>query len=209
MSKRIITLIRHGAVDGPAALYGHTDIACSTQGLKELDHNIHALHQLTPVSHIVCSPLIRCAHPAKAFALAQQLPLQIIDELKEMNFGHWDGIPFDYFTEQHWQAISQFWETPATAHAPNGETLQDFAERVIRGWQKIHSETSSAHQLVICHGGVIRIIIAHILNLDWRNASLFRQLNIAYASQTRIEIADHPAALPSISYIGTKAQSPL
>ena len=60
MSKRIITLIRHGAVDGPAALYGHTDIACSEKGLSELDHNILAVHRLNPVSHIVCSPRIRC-----------------------------------------------------------------------------------------------------------------------------------------------------
>ncbi len=205
MSKRIITLIRHGKVDGPAALYGHTDIASSSEGLHELQHNIQALHQLNPVSHIVCSPLIRCAHPAQTFSLAQQMPLQILNDLKEMNFGHWDGIPFEYFTEQNWQAISRFWETPATAHAPNGETLQQFAERVIHSWQLIQNNTSAHHQLVICHGGVIRIIIAHLLNLDWRNASLFRQLNIDYASQTRVEIANHPDALPMISYIGIKA----
>lgn len=205
MGKRIITLIRHGAVDGPAALYGHTDIACSEKGLNELNHNIHTLHQSNPISHIVSSPLVRCAQPAQTFSITQQLPLQIIDELKEMNFGHWDGIPFAQFTEEHWQPLNQFWQTPATAHAPDGETLQEFAERVICSWELIQNNAHTAHQLVICHGGVIRIIIAHLLHLDWRNASLFRQLAIDYASQTRIEIADHPDALPMISYIGKKS----
>lgn len=202
MSNRIITLIRHGKVDGPAALYGHTDIACSDEGVRELQHNIHQLHQRNPVTHIVCSPLVRCAKPAQEFSLAQQLPLQIIDELKEMHFGGWDGIPFDQFGDEHWLTLNQFWETPATAHAPDGETLQLFAERIIRSWKQIRENSSAAHQLVICHGGVIRIIIAHLLNLDWRNASLFRQLNIDYASHTRIEIAPHHNALPIVKYIG-------
>lgn len=202
MSGRVITLIRHGKVDGPAALYGHTNIASSAEGLRELHTNIQQLHQLNPISHIVCSPLIRCAMPAQEFSSANNLPLQIIDELKEMHFGCWDGIPFDQFGDEHWLTLNQFWETPATAHAPDGETLQHFAERVIGSWKKIHTNITAEHQLVICHGGVIRIIIAHLLNLDWRNARLFRQLNIDYASHTRIEIATQQNALPVIKYIG-------
>lgn len=202
MSKRTITLIRHGKVDGPAALYGHTDIPSTADGLQELHNNILQLHQRNPISHIVCSPLIRCAQPAREFSLAQQLPLQIVDELKEMHFGHWDGIPFDQFGAEHWLTLNQFWETPATAHAPNGETLQLFAERVVRSWEYIQGNITAQHQLVICHGGVIRIIIAHLLNLDWRNARLFRQLTINYASHTQIEIANHQNALPMVNHIG-------
>lgn len=202
MSNRIITLIRHGKVDGPAALYGHTNIASSVEGLRELHTNIQQLHQLNPISHIVCSPLMRCAQPAQEFSLAQQLPLQVIDELKEMHFGCWDGIPFDQFGDEHWLTLNQFWETPATAHAPDGETLEQFAGRVIRSWKQIYTNITAEHQLVICHGGVIRIIIAHLLNLDWRNARLFRQLNINYASHTRIDIATQQNALPIIQYIG-------
>lgn len=202
MSNRLITLIRHGKVDGPAALYGHTDIASSIEGLHELHTNINQLHQLHPVSHILCSPLVRCAKPAQAFSIAQQLPLEVIEGLKEMHFGYWDGIPFDQFGDEHWLTLNQFWETPASAHAPDGESLQGFAGRVISSWQKIQGNINAKHQLVVCHGGVIRIIIAHLLNLDWRNASLFRQLNIDYASHTRIEIASHQDALPVVKYIG-------
>lgn len=194
--------MRHGKVDGPAALYGHTNIGCSADGLRELHNNITSLHQLNPISHIVSSPLIRCAIPAQEFSATQQLPLQIIDELKEMHFGCWDGIPFDQFGAEQWLTLNQFWETPTTAHAPDGETLEQFARRIIRSWEQIHTNITAEHQLVICHGGVIRIIIAHLLNLDWRNARLFRQLNIDYASNTRIEIATHQNALPVIKYIG-------
>lgn len=202
MGNRIITLIRHGKVDGPAALYGHTNIASSVEGLGELHNNIQKLHQLNPISHIVCSPLMRCALPAQEFSSSHNLPLQIIDDLKEMHFGCWDGIPFEQLSNEHWLTLNQFWDTPATAHAPDGEALEQFAARVIRSWKQIHTNITAEHQLVICHGGVIRIIIAHLLDLDWRNPRLFRQLNIDYASHTRIEIATPQNAVPVIKYIG-------
>ncbi len=202
MNKRIITLVRHGKVDGPAALYGNTDIGLSNDGLNELQTVIHHVHRLNPITHILSSPLIRCAQPAREFSRISQLPLQILDNLKEMHFGEWDGVPFNEFNEGHWQALNQFWETPSTAHAPHGEPLQLFAGRVIHSWQQIQGNNSAGHQLVICHGGVIRIIIAHLLNLDWTNASLFRQLTIDYASNTRIEIANDGYALPIIRHIG-------
>ncbi len=207
MSNRIITLIRHGKVDGPAALYGHTDIASCDSGKIELLGNIRAIHLANPITNIISSPLIRCAHPAKDFARLHNLPLQVIEHLKEMNFGQWDGIPFDHFTNANWQSLNQFWETPGAVHAPGGETLLVFAKRIIQCWEKIVIDSTAMHQLVICHGGVIRIIIAHLLHLNWDNPRLFRQLAIDYASHTRIEISDHPTASPIITYIGAKVNS--
>lgn len=203
MAKRTITLIRHGKVNGPAALYGHTDIALSISGANDLTRNIKQIHQHTSITHILSSPLERCAKPAQQLSTELGLPLDIIEDLKEMHFGEWDGIPFDAFDEQQWQALDRFWEMPATIKAPEGESLQEFALRVIDVWEQTISKSASKHQLIICHGGVIRILIAHILDLDWRNAALFKQLHIDYASHTRIEIADHPAALPIIKYISS------
>lgn len=202
MNKRFITLLRHGKVDGPAALYGHTDIAMSTQGHAELFAAINAVHLQQPITHIASSPLMRCAQPAQEFSQATKLPLQIIDDLKEMFFGNWDGIAFDQFDQTHWPALHQFWDAPASAHAPAGETLQQFAGRIRRGWEAIANNTDAEHQLVICHGGVIRIIIALLLNMDWRNAALFKQLHIDYASHTRIELGDTAGSLPIIKWIG-------
>lgn len=202
MNNRIITLIRHGKVNGPAALYGATDIAMSSTGADELQRNIERIHQQNPITHITSSPLVRCAMPAQFFAQQHQLPINIIDNLKEMHFGEWDGIPFESFNEHQWQSLNQFWETPSTAHRLDGESLQQFAERVMNCWTTIVENTAAKHQLVICHGGVIRIVIAHVLNLDWRNASLFRQLNIDYSSHTRIDIGDYENALPVIRYVG-------
>ncbi len=205
MSDKKITLVRHGKVNGKPALYGHTDIELSEQGQQDLFRTLTHLHEREPASQIISSPLIRCAVLATAFAQEQQIPLRIEPALKEMNFGVWDGIAFDELAND-WQALENFWQTPHSAHAPEGETLADFAARVINAWETLLQQTDAGHHLVVCHGGVIRIIIAHLLGIDWRNPRLFRQLQVDYASHTRVEIDSYHDATPIIKWIAAPSQ---
>lgn len=203
MSNRLITLIRHGKVDGPAALYGRTDIALSDTGRTDLQRALKAIHQQTAIDQIVSSPLQRCASVAQEFSTQYELPLLIEPDLQEMNFGRWDGIAFDALGDE-WDKLARFWDSPTTAQAPEGEALQDFAARVISAWQQLICSSTAAHQVIVCHGGVIRIIIAHILKLDVGTPSLFQQLQIDYASQSRISIGNYDQAQPVINHIGLK-----
>lgn len=202
---RVISLIRHGKVAGAPALYGRTDIALSTQGEQDLMCTLSKLHEHTSITQVISSPKIRCAKVAGEFSLQHKIPLVFEAGLQEMDFGIWDGVPFDELGDE-WNNIEQFWHNPASAHAPKGETLQDFANRVIHSWETFlnhkNAQHSTEHSAIICHGGVIRILIAHVLQLDWRNPALFKQLQIDYASCTRISIANYDHAQPQIHYIG-------
>ena len=95
MNNLIITLIRHGKVDGPAALYGRTDIPLSSTGHRDLTRTLSNLHAQTPIDQMISSPRIRCSHVAHAFSIEHKIPLRTEDKLQEMDFGIWDGIPFD------------------------------------------------------------------------------------------------------------------
>lgn len=204
-SARIISLIRHGKVAGAPALYGRTDIALSTQGEQDLMRTLSKLHEHTAITQVISSPKIRCAKVAGEFSREHKIPLAFDAGLQEMDFGIWDGVPFDALGDE-WNNIEQFWHNPASAHAPQGETLQDFASRVIHSWENFlnHKNTqhNAEHSAIICHGGVIRILIAHVLQLDWRNPALFKQLQIDYASCTRLSIANYDQAQPQIHSIG-------
>jgi len=200
-----ITLVRHGKVNGKPALYGHTDIELSAQGQRDLRSTLTQLRDCEPAIQIISSPLLRCATLARLFAQEQQIPLRIEPALMEMNFGIWDGIAFDEL-EKDWQALENFWQSPHSAQAPDGETLADFAARIINAWENLLPQLDPGHHLVVCHGGVIRIVIAHVLGIDWRNPRLFRQLQIDYASHTRVEIAAHPDAAPIIKWIALPTQ---
>lgn len=201
MTVTTFTLLRHGKVAGPSALYGHTDIALSEAGNSETAAAIAKVHGQLPIHTLVSSPLIRCAAAAHAFAQAQHLPLQLEPELKEMHFGQWDGIAFDQLND-NWQQLEAFWHSPSVIAPPDGETLEIFAQRVIQCWEWLAKNNAGKHQLIICHGGVIRIILAHILQIDWRNPRWFNQLQIAYSSSTRIEIGNHEGAQAQVKWIG-------
>jgi alpha-ribazole phosphatase len=204
MTSTIITLVRHGKVAGPAALYGRTDIPLSTAGYNDLQRTLSSLHAQTPISHLISSPRLRCLQVAQEFSTQYTIPLRTEDKLQEMDFGIWDGVPFDELGDE-WKNIEAFWESPHSMQPPEGGSLTDFAERVISGWESLISNAKSGHEVIICHGGVIRILIAHILQLDWRNPALFKQLQIDYASCTRIEIGDYEKALPVIKWIAAPA----
>lgn len=206
MTPTLITLVRHGKVAGPAALYGRTDISLSAAGHSDLTCTLNNLHAQTPISNLISSPRIRCLQVAQEFSTQHKISLRTEDNLQEMDFGIWDGIPFDELGDE-WKNIEAFWESPHSMQPPEGESLTDFAARVITSWESLISNTKLGHHAIICHGGVIRILIAHILQLDWRNPALFKQLHIGYASCTRIEIGDYDGALPVIKWIGVHLQT--
>lgn len=203
MTSTLITLVRHGKVAGPAALYGRTDIALSAAGYADVTRTLQNVHAHSPVSQVISSPRQRCLTVAQEFSAQHRIALQIEENLREMDFGVWDGVPFDALGNE-WKNIEAFWDSPEGVQPPQGEALNDFAARIISSWATLIGNAKSAHHLVICHGGVIRILIAHILKLDWQNPALFKQLQIDYASHTRIEIGDYDYAVPVIQWIGNR-----
>lgn len=168
-------LLRHGKVDGPPALYGHTDIKV----IKE--HDTELLTELLKVqncfTHIVSSPLQRCSNLAKQFADASGLPLVINEHLKEIDFGKLDGTPFET-AKTHWPILEKFWQNPAKNPLPAAENLNDFNQRVLSVLEQLLSDYKNDSLLIICHGGVIRMLLSIVLQLDWKNPKLFSSLRI-------------------------------
>jgi alpha-ribazole phosphatase len=198
-----IDLLRHGSIDGPAALYGKTDVCLSEEGLKQMHSQVRNLCDPYP-DNIISSPLRRCKEFADELALDHQLPLHIEDGFRECDFGEWDGIKFDN-TSQQWPLMTSFWQDPSHNTPPQGESLKAFHQRVVAAWDKLIEQFSQDYSLVICHGGVIRQILAHILPIDWQDGSLYSQLNIGYASLTRITVPNFAGAKPLVNFVGLPA----
>lgn len=200
MKTRHFSFVRHGKVNGPAALYGKTNIVSSTRGQQELFAGLERLHQEMPIDYIFTSPLQRCAQTAEEFATHHLLPISTMDELQECNFGDWDGVDFNLLKHQ-WPQLELFWQTPLHSTPPNGENLKTFSDRINHAWQEIQNQQYCDHTLIVCHAGSIRMVIASLLNIPLESA-LFQQLHIDYCSHTRIDICDHPDAKPVVRWIG-------
>ncbi|EGQ8248306.1 alpha-ribazole phosphatase [Vibrio parahaemolyticus] len=193
-----IYLMRHGKVDAAPGLHGQTDLK-----VKEAEQQQIAMAWKTKgydVAGIISSPLSRCHDLAQILAEQQLLPMTTEDDLQEMDFGDFDGMPFDLLTE-HWKKLDAFWQSPAHHSLPNAESLSTFSQRVSRAWSQIINDIND-NLLFVTHGGVIRIILAHVLGVDWRNPQWYSTLAIGNASVTHITITIDDQIYASVRSIG-------
>ncbi|MDP2504420.1 histidine phosphatase family protein [Oceanobacter sp. 3_MG-2023] len=205
----IIDLVRHGAVDGEAALYGRFDIALSPVGWRQLEQALAAITAAdTSIDAIISSPLQRCQAFAAHWAQQQGMALDIVPALREYDFGDWDGIPFTTLfgppedNPDGWSELEAFAQFPAGNPPPGGERIEQVYERVVQGWQQITEQHGGQHVVVMCHGAVIRLILGYLLPVDWRDGNWYSSLAIHYGSRTRIRLSPHLDVAPVVECIG-------
>lgn len=194
-----IDLLRHGAVAGEAGLYGHTDIAVSETGWQQMQQSVNIDLQY---QQVISSPLQRCLRFAKHYSKQKLLNLTVEPLLQEMHFGLWDGKTFDQL-QPDWAALDNFWKTPAVITPPQGESLPAFHDRITQIWPMLLQQCRGTQSLVVTHAGVIRMILAQLLCVDWKSADYYQHLRIDYGSITRIQVLYHEDGIyPQIRFIG-------
>ncbi|OIO59512.1 MAG: histidine phosphatase family protein [Alphaproteobacteria bacterium CG_4_10_14_0_2_um_filter_63_37] len=182
-----IDLLRHGAVAGPERVFrGRVDPPLSDEGRRQMDWVAHAL-QAAELTALAASPLIRCADFATDLAARRNLPLHLDGAFAEIDFGAWDGLTFEQIQTFDPEGLARFQADP-TAYTPaRGEPLLDFGNRVVAGWQDWLACDQGDHRLLIAHGGVLRVVLAHVLGLP---LSQVNTLMIPYAGWSRVAL--HP-----------------
>ena len=193
-----IYLLRHGKVEGKAALNGLSDVLVNPE-LQEQICEALATQDIT-FDCVVTSPLRRCSDLANLYAERMSVPLSVAPGFQEMNFGEVDGVPFDEL-EDKWGMLETFWQNPANHQLTGAESLQSFHDRVTQAWSQLLNNPSD-NILLVTHGGVIRILLAHCLDIDWKNPSLYSKLSIENASITHIQITQFAQSFISVKSIG-------
>ena len=179
-------LVRHGKVQGEPALNGHTN--CNVDPALQLKISEAICNQDILFDHIITSPLRRCADLAEHLQAAlPTVKITINDKIQEMSFGDIDGKPFDTIKDK-WPLLDSFWKDPAKNTLPEAESLTKFHHRIASAWSEI-TKTENKNTLIIAHGGVIRMILAEALKVDWKNPAWHSNLAITNASVTHIQIS--------------------
>lgn len=180
-----IYLLRHGKTLGEPALYGHTDIEVAGERQQAICASL--LQEGLEFSALQTSPLKRCRELAELIYLARSdVDYLVNQEWQETSFGDLDGVAFEEI-KFSWPLLDAFWQDPQHNPLPNSESLNNFYQRISTSWDQF-VQTADKDTLIVCHGGTIRMILAHILKLDWGNAALYSTLSIAHQSLTHIQI---------------------
>ncbi len=176
----LIGLLRHGAVEGGNRFRGRTDDPLTAAGWDQM---WAAVNNDVRWDGVVSSPLRRCTEFARALAQQRLIPLTLDARLAEMHFGTWEGRSAAELMSADPETLARFWDDPA-AHAPPGaEPLACFAERVLEAWHGIVRDHPDQQVLLVTHGGVIRVILCHVLR---RPVERLLEFEVGHAALHRV-----------------------
>ena len=132
---------------------------------------------------IISSPLLRCRQFGETLASRLDTPFRIAQNLREIEFGEWEGLTTGEVLDNYPGVLAQFWKDPLSCTPPGGEPLPNFVSRVTSCWQDIIEEHKGQKVLLVCHGGTIRVILNHVLEMPLK--ALWR-IDVPYANVSRI-----------------------
>lgn len=160
-----LIVVRHGETDWNRVrrLQGHTDIALNDRGLKQAARLAAALAS-EPIATIHSSDLGRALSTALPLAAALDLEVETHASLRERNYGVLEGLTFDEILERHPDHADRLRSRDAAWRFANGESQEEFYERVIGAVSDI-ARASSATTLVVTHGGVLDMLHRAVFDL--------------------------------------------
>jgi alpha-ribazole phosphatase len=173
-----LDLLRHGETELGGGLRGSLDDALTEKGWAQMRAAVVAGG---PWDRLISSPLQRCARFAAELGEQLNLPVQLDKDLQELHFGAWEGQSAAALMETDAEALGLFWADPYAFTPPQGETVSDFAARVLGAVARLHQACAGERILLISHGGVMRLLLAkarglpreQLLNVEVAHASLF------------------------------------
>ena len=150
-----LLLVRHGETDWnrDPRVQGHTDTPLNPAGLAQADALASTLSS-TPIDAVYSSDLVRARDTAVAVAGIHGLSVEVDVDLREKNFGTWEGLTDVEITERFPSAVRGTWG--------DGETTAQVAERAVRAIRRIQERHAHGTVLVVSHGGTLRAIFRHL-----------------------------------------------
>ncbi|ABO50429.1 phosphoglycerate mutase [Desulforamulus reducens MI-1] len=193
MKKTRMYLVRHGETQWNAdgRFQGHSDVPLSVLGRSQVETLTTKLSQLK-IDAFYSSDLSRAMETAEILAKKHQCQIYYLPDLREINFGEWEGLTFEEIAQNYGELSSQWWANPFTTQIPSGESLQDVAERCAKAVHEIIDRHAGKTVVVAAHGGVIRMIVAHALGMDFQH---YWKLRLDNVSLTIVEYHGYEKAI--------------
>ena len=173
-----LILVRHGETvyNAQARFTGQSDVPLSVLGKRQTAVLGECL-ATESLDVIVTSDLERTRVMAEAIARYHALPIWEDSDLRELALGEWEGYTYDEVLARDADLVAQWQVDPTTYAPPGGETvaqLRDRCARALRHWQTRYPEVSV---LWVTHGGLIGVLLCHLLEIDLNRRWQFRHDN--------------------------------
>jgi ribonuclease H / adenosylcobalamin/alpha-ribazole phosphatase len=160
-------LLRHGdtRLSPEHRFSGLRDVPLSADGTRQAQAAACRLATGPPIDAVVSSPLKRAVGTAAIVARELALTAVIDDDLRETDFGEWEGLTLEEI-QQRWPAAAAVWRGDPEQAPPGGESFAATAHRVNRACDRLLRSHGGQTVLVVSHVTPIKILLCRALGVS-------------------------------------------
>ncbi|HBA26531.1 MAG TPA: hypothetical protein DCY98_03915 [Nitrospinae bacterium] len=161
-----IFLVRHGEVANAneRCYNGHYNVNLSPEGLRQMMSVADRLKD-KPIKAVYSSDLQRTVKGAKIIAERHSIKPIAIKELRELNYGIWEGKRLEDIRNLYPDDVLDRYNNIENHRIQGGETLLEMKERVLSSINTIIDRHKRDNVVIVSHGGVNRIVLLWSLNM--------------------------------------------
>ncbi|MEM9954831.1 MAG: histidine phosphatase family protein [Chloroflexota bacterium] len=202
----LLWLVRHGQTDWnkEKRYQGHSDILLNEVGQAQAEKVAHRLRD-ERVHAIISSDLQRATQTADAIVAHHlRLTVQTNANLREANFGMFEGLRYKDIIDNHKQ-MAEMWFDDPEAPPQGGEKLSEVFARVQTVRQQIEADYPRKRLVLVGHDGALRLLLCDLLGLP---ATQYWRFNFDSCSLSQVNIYPGGAILVrlnDISHLGGDA----
>jgi probable phosphoglycerate mutase len=181
-----LVLVRHGATEhsAEARFSGRNDLPLTDAGRTQAARL--AARDFGTVAAVVSSPLRRAVETAEVIATGLGLPVEIVDDLVETDFGVWEGLTFAEAAATDPDVMRRWHGAPDVA-PPGGESFVEVGTRVERARSELTSTYPDSTVIVVTHVTPIKLLVCSALGAP--PVAMFR----LYLDTASVSVVDYYA----------------
>lgn len=155
-----LLLVRHGetAFNAEKRFQGHVDAPLHENGRRQAAALQKRLTD-EPIEATIANDLRRATETAEIIMAGGGMEVTVDGRWRELNFGSWEGMTYPEIQPKFPQQLAAWEADSVCVTPPNGETLQQLAERVQVALADLRQAYPPEPVLLVAHGGVLQTLL--------------------------------------------------
>ena len=166
MNDTVLILIRHGETlwNTQLRMQGSLDSDLTPKGESQIKALGEWMKEV-PFDYLYCSDTARAYKTAEAISKFTGHNLNLDKRLREKNLGVFEGLTSEEARERYPETFQQFKTAGASYVIDQGESTQQLLERSLDAIEEIRDRHPQKVAVVVTHGGVVRVLMKHVLGI--------------------------------------------